>query len=152
MKKYFRKKVVEPVLNYLKQGVTPKKLSSAVAFGVVIGVVPLLGTTTILCALTATWLRLNMGLIQLINYVVYPLQLILFVPFIKVGTYLVGAAPLAYSAEQIIELAKQKPLELMYEIGYANVLGVLIWLIAAPVVYIIIYQVTHYLVPKQLAE
>jgi hypothetical protein len=46
---------------------------------------PVLGSTTILCAAAAFVLRLSLLAIQAVNFLIYPLQLIVFLPFLQGG-------------------------------------------------------------------
>lgn len=46
---YIQKKVVLPLVNLLKQGMDPSKLSLALTSGAVIGVFPILGIATVMC-------------------------------------------------------------------------------------------------------
>ena len=78
---YFNQKLARPLVGFLKQGITPRKLALTVALGFVIGLFPSLGITSILCILLALILRLNVPAILLINFFAYPLQLIFFIPF-----------------------------------------------------------------------
>src|SRR5580658_7047125 len=82
------RKLVQPFVELLKQGVTPEKIALTVALGISLGVIPMLGTTTMLCTLAAVSLRLNLPGILLINGVVYPLQLLLVVPFLRAGAWI----------------------------------------------------------------
>jgi hypothetical protein len=60
----------------------------------------MLGTTTLLCVGAAFAFRLNQPAMQLVNYLAYPLQLALLIPFIRLGERLFGVAamPLSLSA------------------------------------------------------
>jgi uncharacterized protein (DUF2062 family) len=69
---------------------------------VALGVFPVLGTTTALCALVAFVWRLNLPAIQIVNYFVYPLQIALILPFFRAGEKLFGAPHLPLSASQIV--------------------------------------------------
>ena len=40
---FFRRRVLGPVLDLLRQGITPEKVALSIAFGVVLGVFPALG-------------------------------------------------------------------------------------------------------------
>ena len=139
MKNYLKRKVIEPIIGYLKEGMSPTKIAMCIGFGCIIGVVPVIGITTLLCAGIAIVFRLNMAIIQIINYAVYPLQIIFFIPFIKIGIYVFGATPLQLNADQIIEMIKENAFQVIMEIGYANFLGLIIWLVIAPMAYAIIY-------------
>jgi hypothetical protein len=46
-----RCRVVQPVIDLLTQGISPEKIALSLAFGIVLGVFPVLGSTTLLCAL-----------------------------------------------------------------------------------------------------
>ena len=72
----------------LKQGMSCSKISLCIAIGVILGIFPVLGTTTLLCAITAYVFRLNHPLIQLVNYAVYPLQLALIAVCVPVNSQL----------------------------------------------------------------
>jgi len=88
IKNNFHNKIGKPILNILRQGISPKRLSLSIAFGAVIGILPVLGSTTLLCAATAIMLRLNLPAIQLSNYLVYPLQIFLLIPFMSLGAFI----------------------------------------------------------------
>ena len=87
---YIQKKFILPLVNLLKQGMDPSKLSLALTSGAVIGVFPLLGITTVICGGVAAFFRLNHPAIQLANYVVFPMQLVLFFPFLTLGETVTG--------------------------------------------------------------
>ncbi len=89
------RKLVEPFLDLLRQGITPEKVALTIALGVTLGVTPVVGSTTILCTAAAIGLRLNLPAIQLVNGVVYPLQLVLIIPFLRAGAWLFGDTSLA---------------------------------------------------------
>jgi uncharacterized protein (DUF2062 family) len=90
---WLRRQIVNPVLDLLRQGVTPEKISLSIALGITLGVTPVLGSTSVLCFLAAVLLRLNLPALQLVNYLVYPLQFALLVPFIRVGEWILAAPP-----------------------------------------------------------
>ena len=72
----------------LQTGMSVQKISLCIAFGIVLGIFPVLGATTLLCAVAAFILRLNLPAIQVVNYVVYPLQIFLLVPFYILGSWI----------------------------------------------------------------
>ena len=98
---FFHQRIAQPIVELLRQGVTPEKLALSLALGVALGIFPVLGTTTALCALAALMLRLNLPAIQIVNYFVYPLQIALLIPFFTLGEKLFGAPHLPLSAAQI---------------------------------------------------
>jgi uncharacterized protein (DUF2062 family) len=93
VRRFLLQRLVEPLRAQLTQGVSPARLALALALGLVIGTVPLLGVTTLLCGLAAASLRLNQPAIQVANYVAYPLQIGLLIPFFEAGARLFGQPP-----------------------------------------------------------
>jgi len=78
---------------WLRQGISPRRLALTLALGFAIGCIPVVGIPTALCAGLALALRLNLPAIQAANYVVMPLQLLLIVPFVRLGGWLMTLMP-----------------------------------------------------------
>ena len=95
MRRVWRKKIAEPVLNLLALGMTSEQMALSVALGVVLGVCPVFGFPTMFCIPAALVLRLNLPALQIVNYLVYPLQLILLIPFVRLGGWLFQPAPIS---------------------------------------------------------
>ena len=104
---FFYRKLVLPIIDLLRQGITPEKIALSLAFGIGLGVFPVLGSTTVLCALAAILFRLNLPAIQLVNYFVYPLQLALLIPFMRFGERLFRAPHVSLSLTIIFESIKR---------------------------------------------
>ena len=100
-KGFFYRRLVRPILDLLRQGVTPEKMALSLALGGALGVFPALGCTTLLCLIAAIVLRLNLPAIQIVNYFVYPIQIALLVPFFRLGEKLFRATHLPVSVAQI---------------------------------------------------
>jgi uncharacterized protein (DUF2062 family) len=80
---------------WLKDGISTETLALSIALGFVLGVFPVLGIPTVLCGVAAVVWRLNFPALQLVNYLVYPLQIALLWPFARFGERLFGAVRLA---------------------------------------------------------
>ena len=130
---WLRRRVVQPFIDLLKQGITPEKLALSVALGVTIGVFPVLGSTTILCGVAAWALKLNIPAMQLVNYLVYPLQLALLIPFLRTGSSLFGAGQLNLTLAQVFDLIRGGVGHAMAVLGVATLQGAFLWLIVSPV-------------------
>ena len=81
------------VAQWLSQGISPRRLALTIALGFAVGCIPVVGIPTLLCAALALTLRLNLPAIQAANYAAMPLQLVLIVPFVRLGGWLVAAHP-----------------------------------------------------------
>jgi uncharacterized protein (DUF2062 family) len=78
---------------WLRQGISPRRLALTLALGFAIGCIPVVGLPTALCAVLAIVLRLNLPAIQAANYAVMPLQLVLIAPFVRLGGWLLQWRP-----------------------------------------------------------
>jgi len=138
---WFKRKVKDPLVAELKQGITAKDLALASAVSLAIAVNPFIGTTTLLCLLAGKIFRLNHVVMQTINYFSYPLQIALIIPWIRLGEKLSG------SEAQVIEITQMKA---EFSQSFANFvskfcqLGVhafLGWLVVVPWATWIVYRI-----------
>ena len=135
---FFHRRVLGPILDLLGQGVTPDKIALSIAFGIVLGVFPALGWTSLLCLVTAAWLRLNLPAMQLVNFLVYPLQLLLLVPFLRAGEVLFRAKGMYLSLPQIVVLIQAGVWHAIKVLWVATVHGIVVWaMLAGPTVFVI---------------
>jgi len=100
---------VGPVLQLLRYGATPERLAWSIAVGVVIGVNPLLGSTTALALVVASALRLNVVASQFGNHLMYPVELLLFPVFIRLGSLLFRTKGLPLDLRAIVSAIKLHP-------------------------------------------
>ncbi|HML16473.1 MAG TPA: DUF2062 domain-containing protein [Bryobacteraceae bacterium] len=128
-----------PILDLLRQGITPEKIALSIALGVVLGVFPMLGSTTILCTGMAILLGLNLPAIQLVNFLIYPLQLILFLPLLKAGSRIANAAPVTISLGQVFAMIQSDLWGLIKMLWTATLGAIAIWLVLAPIAAAAIY-------------
>lgn len=93
---------MNPIVGLLKQGLTPEKLSISLSVGLIISCFPVLGSTTLLCAMVAHLFKLNHVAIQISNYVGYPMQLILLIPFFILGDAIFGYESRVYNISDMM--------------------------------------------------
>jgi uncharacterized protein (DUF2062 family) len=132
------RRAVDAVTTLLRQGTSPSDLARAIALAVVLGVFPVLGATTLLCAGAAALLRLNLPLMQLVNWLIYPVQIALLIPLMSLGTRLFGASPLPTLA-QLMQLVAADPLGAIRLFWPAGLSAIGAWLVLAPFAAIVIY-------------
>ena len=130
---FLRRRCGDPLLRLLRQGATPSLLAWSLALGAVIGLFPIIGTTTLLCTLAAVGLRLNLVAIQMANSAVYPLQILLLFPFLRTGEWLGGAEPFPLVPSEMVELMQSLGWRSMLELGWSGLHAVFAWsLVALP--------------------
>ncbi len=147
-KSYFREKIITPVSGFLKEGISPKQLAMAFSIGIVVGIIPLLGCTTLICFALAFILRLNMAALQLTNYLIFPLQLLLFIPFFQAGGYLFSPLDIPLSAGQVSEMMSTDIMGAIRQLWFANLQALLVWLLLAIPSYFILYFTLLHILKK----
>jgi uncharacterized protein (DUF2062 family) len=137
---FIRRRLVNPILELLRQGVTPEKIALSLAFGVGVGIFPVLGVSTILCTIIAIALRLNLPAIQLVNYLVAPVQLVLIIPFVRVGETLLGLAPQPLSISEGFRLMAIGIAHAVTVLWDAIVHAAFGWIVIGPVFIFVLYR------------
>jgi uncharacterized protein (DUF2062 family) len=121
------RRIALPVLALLRRGASPQKLAWSLAAGILIGINPILGSTTVLCLALAFIFRLNIAASQLTNHLAYPLQLILVIPFIRLGSRVFHTAPMPLSAKDLIHAAREAPLALIRQLWLWERHALILW-------------------------
>lgn len=140
MRDFLQRRLVLPVLALLRQGVAPDRLALSLSLGTAIGLVPVLGVSTALCALVALALRLNMPAIQLVNYLLTPLQLLLILPFLRFGEWITQAPRFPITLEAGLALLSQGVIAAVGVLAGAIVHATLGWLLLAPLATFALYR------------
>jgi uncharacterized protein (DUF2062 family) len=138
---FFQRRLIRPVIDLLRQGVTPEKLALSLVFGITLGVFPVLGSTTALCAIAALAFRLNLPAIQVVNYFVYPLQIALLIPFFRSGEKLFGVQHLPLSVPQIYSMIHASMTGAVRALWTTTWHAIVVWALLAPVAAITLYVV-----------
>jgi hypothetical protein len=91
------------------KGLSARDAGLAIVVGVTLGLFPIYGCPTLLCALASLVLGLNLPAVQMVNQIATPLQLAMLTPFVRLGARMVSwphtgsfAAGLGVSALQAV--------------------------------------------------
>lgn len=140
--KIYKEKFLKTVKNLLTEGVTPEKLGITVMLGFIVGIIPVLGINTFILAAIALRWRLNMVIIQIINYAVYPLQIMFLVPFYKAGQWVFRTeATVNITISDYIELFSTNFFKAASEFSFMILRGMSVWFLISIPVGIIIYSI-----------
>jgi uncharacterized protein (DUF2062 family) len=104
----------------------------SLALGMVIGINPSVGLTTLLIVLLASLFGLNQVASQIGNHIVAPLHLLLFIPFIQLGVHLFHTHRLPLTRQQLEHLSHH-PLRLVRDIWQWEWHALIVWGIIAAV-------------------
>jgi len=148
LQKIFNGRYVEPVKQLLMQGTSPKLIAIGVAGAFVLGLFPVLGSTTLLCTIFALTFRLNLPLVQLVNFSVYPLQIALLIPWMKLGEIVFGFAKLKYSINEIVDLISKDIFHAIALLWNVTMQAIGAWLLFAPIVALLFFSVLYPVLKK----
>lgn len=137
--------VVNRLQSILRCGLTPRKLALTLCIGSALGLMPLLWGTSLICIVLACQFRLNQLVLQSVNYLLFPLQLALLLPFFKLGTVLFPWGP-AVPQDIFSLLIQERNLPTLNILLWIMLKSVAAWLVtvipAALLVYGILLTVT----------
>ncbi len=140
MKAYLHRRIVAPLLALLARGVAPDRLALSVAIGIVVGNIPILGVSTVLCALIALAFGLNLAAVQLAQAAMAPTQILLIIPFVRLGEWLTRAPPQPLSMAGDLALIAHGAGRAMIVLWRAILHAGLAWVLVAPAATYIIYK------------
>ncbi len=133
------KKITSVIIEQIKMGVTPEKLTQSVIAGVIIGIIPYLGTATVLAALVATKMRLNHVVTQTVNYLMYPVQIIMIPIYIKVVGLIFDVGDTPIRPDLIYDQFKESPSVFMMKYGMIGFYAFFVWATLGLIIYFVFY-------------
>ena len=132
-------KFLAPLWMFLKQGVTPEKLAMTLAIGMVLGAFPVIGVTTIICLGAALLFRLNIAALQFVNFLSYPIQVLLIIPFYQLGATLFKDKPFTANYYELKTKISNDFISTILEFWEATWHAIVVWLLVAPFATFLIY-------------
>jgi uncharacterized protein (DUF2062 family) len=136
---FFRTRIAAPVLAQLRRGLSPDRIALTIAIGLCIAIIPVVGVTTILSFLAAWALRLNQPIIQAINWSSYALQLMMILPFVRLGEWIFRAPRLGLSVEKFVAMARADLLGTIVAVWPTLWHAVAAWAITVPLFGAVVY-------------
>ena len=134
-------KALNLIKKFLHEGLDPKKLALAIILGSSFGMLPFLGTNTILLIGVALIFRLNQAITQVFNYAVYPIQIICYIPFLKIGGWISGNPHLSLTFQQIRAAYRESWWQAVVNMWYIHLWGVLVWIVLITPIAVFFYFV-----------
>jgi uncharacterized protein (DUF2062 family) len=144
----WRRWVVNPIVQQLTQGTSAKKISQAIAWGLTIGIFPIIGSTTLLSLLIGVPLQLNQPILQVFKTLATPLQWALVLGFYRVGESLYGVPHLTLSIPTMMERFFAEPIPFFRDYGMTALYGITVWCLVAPLLITTIFFITWPLIEK----
>ncbi len=143
------RRLFQPVKRFLLMGLSPERISHTIALGACLGTMPVPGTSTLLCTFVSLVFRLNLPLIQFINYAVFPLQFFLLIPYYKGAAFLTGTQILGNFPNGFFQTFKENWFEAFISGIVLIAAAVFIWLLVSVPVYFAIQKITKPILERQ---
>ena len=135
--------VFKLVLTQLRQGADKKSLALSCAIGMGFGAFPLIGTTTLLCFAAGHIWKLNQPLLQFVNYIMAPIQLLLIPVFGYAGMHLGSELKVDPHPTAIMKALTTSPALFLKEYGELGLRAVAVWLMVMPVIMFLVYKICY---------
>jgi uncharacterized protein (DUF2062 family) len=152
VKNWLHRKLLDSLLVLLTQGISPNSLALCVAIGVVVGNIPVLGVSTIICTIVALIFRLNLPAIQLVQAAMAPTQLLLIIPFVRLGEWIMRTPAQAVSIKAAFALMAQGIWHSVIVLKDAILHASVAWALIAPFSIYLIYRLLTPLFQRAAAE
>ena len=136
------KDLLDKIKKPFQQGLKPADLAKAVIIGLLFTVFPVFGVTTVLIACVALYFKLNLPIMVAISYIAAPLQILLFMPQLKVGEFIFGAEHTLLSVESIKVAFSDSFFNTVGSLFFEIVCGVVGWtLVSLPIAVVLVFVV-----------
>ena len=140
LKEWLYRRILEPLVALLRQGMSPDRLALCVAIGVVVGNIPILGISTILCTAIALAFRLNLPAIQIVQAAMAPTQLLLIIPFVRLGEWILRVPAQSVSIKEGLALLARGAGHAIGALWDAILHAGFAWILVAPVAVVLLYK------------
>lgn len=138
---FWRRRLVDPLVALLTQGVTPDRLAATLAVGSVCSLFPFLGATSALNLGVGLWLRMNQPVLQGLNQLLGPVQVAMILVYVRIGER-IWRAPEAdrFSLGEMMRAFGELPFTgFLQRFGQAGVHAFTAWALTAPLFLAAIY-------------
>jgi uncharacterized protein (DUF2062 family) len=126
-----RNKFLIPFRLLPEEGLTPEKLAFSVTLGIISGIFPVIGMTTLLSVILTMVFRQNLLVVQSVQWILALVQVLLIIPFMQFGAYLLNQNVLLISIGQISHAFQPGMLSGIRTVGILHLYGILTWFILA---------------------
>lgn len=137
---FWQRRIAQPIRTQLTQGVSPGRIASTLAIGTACSLFPFLGFTTLLNLGVGIVLRMNQPILQTLNQLLGPVQLVLILPYVRMGELLWGDQGGPFTLGEMLRVFREASLgSFLAQFGWAGVHAFTAWLLTAPMLTAAIY-------------
>jgi tryptophan-rich sensory protein len=126
--------VLGPIRALLLQGISPNQIAFTLAVSTACSLLPFLGFTSLLNLGVGLWFRLNQPIMQTLNQLLGPVQLVLIIVYVRVGEKIWQAAPMPISVSLIVQSFRADPWAFLQRFGWTGVHAATAWALSVPLI------------------
>ena len=114
-----------------KQGLTPIELTQSIIISSLISIIPILGLTTLLLTALSIKRNLNLPIMIAQSFIMWPVQIVMIVPFINIGEFIFSIPKTNHSAQEIITSFQNSFFATLSHLSFELLCGFGGWLLTA---------------------
>lgn len=128
------RRLADPLRRQLTQGVSPDQLAFTLGIGTACSVFPFLGFTSLLNLAVGVALRLNQPVLQGLNQLLGPFQILLILVYVRAGEWVWRAQEDGFTVGEMIRTFRDGSLgDFLQRFGWAGIHALTAWALTAPV-------------------
>ena len=119
------------IIALFKQGLTPIELTQSIIVSGLISTIPILGVSTFLLTALSLKRKLNLPIMIAQSYLMWPIQVIMIIPFINIGEFIFSVPKTNHSAQEIIASFQNSFFATLSHLSFELLCGFGGWLLTA---------------------
>lgn len=128
-----------------KQGLSPLELCQSVVVSATFTIIPILGVSSLILTSLSLKRKWNLPLMLGLSYMLWPLQILLIIPFIHLGEFIFGLPPSHHTANEIIRSFENSFFQSLGGLFFELLCGLGGWLLTAVPLSLAIYLLLSWL-------
>lgn len=125
-----------------KQGLTPNELSQSIIVSGLISIIPILGVSTFMITTISLKSKLNLPVMIALSYLMWPVQILLIIPFIQVGEFIFSVPRNHHTVEEIISSFQNSFFQTLSQLSFELLCGFGGWLLTTVPLAVVVYLVS----------
>lgn len=134
-----KERILIPFRLLPKEGLAPEKVAFSLTIGIISGLFPVIGLTTVISIVLTLLFRQNLLIVQSVQWLLALVQVFLIIPFMRLGAFLLNHDVVHITIKQINHAFQPGVVSGLKTVGMFHLYGVFSWIILAIPAGIIFY-------------
>ena len=133
------KNLTSKTKSLFQQGLTPKQLCKSIIVSALLSVIPILGISTFLITVVSLKYKLNLPIMVALSYLMWPVQILLILPFISSGEFIFSIPSSHHTVGEIINSFQNGFFSTLGKLSFELLCGFAGWVFIAIPIAIVVY-------------